>query len=244
MAIFDKSDNENSHYEVECGLRQKGANLLAGRAHVYHMYPLTIQEMGDQFNLKHALQFGLLPTAALQVDPHIYLTSYAKTYMREEIMQEGLTRIYPFTQRAKRKVIAHQKFYFFDTGIYKQLRPTSLIDTVAEVDGAGLETLFLQSLQAVNAYHQLQYNIHFWHTVNGDEVDFVVYGPKGFHAFEIKRSSQITSKSLKGLRAFAEEYPEARLHLLFLGKQREYHGAITATPFEQALRELPQLLID
>jgi Predicted ATPase (AAA+ superfamily) len=42
-------------------LRKKGVNLLAGRAWTYHMHPLTIQELGDDFDLKAALTNGLLP---------------------------------------------------------------------------------------------------------------------------------------------------------------------------------------
>ena len=148
----------------------------------------------------------------------------------------------PFTQRAKRKVIAHQKFYFFDTGVYKILRPMGPLDSQEESEGAAFETLFLQSLSAVNDYYGLDYKIHFWRTQDGQEVDFVIYGPRGFHAFEIKRSAQITSKSLKGLKNFADDYPEAHLHLIFLGKQKEYHGNIKAIPFQEALKDLPQLI--
>ncbi|MGK5083337.1 AAA family ATPase [Bdellovibrionota bacterium FG-1] len=32
-------------------LKQEGANLLAGRAWVYNLYPFTSTELGDQFNL-------------------------------------------------------------------------------------------------------------------------------------------------------------------------------------------------
>ena len=32
-------------------------------------------------------------------------------------------RISPFTQRARRRMIAHQKFYFFDTGVFMNVRP-------------------------------------------------------------------------------------------------------------------------
>jgi uncharacterized protein len=33
-------------------LRTKSSNLLAGRAHTYHFYPLTAAELGPDFNLK------------------------------------------------------------------------------------------------------------------------------------------------------------------------------------------------
>jgi predicted AAA+ superfamily ATPase len=274
-------------------LRRSGVNLLAGRALKYHMHPLVIQEIGSLFSLSHALQFGLLPAAVEHADPKKYLESYVQTYIREEVLQEGLTRniggfarflevasfsqgqvlnvseiarelslnrltvtnyfdiledlllsmrISAFTQRAKRKVIAHQKFYFFDVGIYKTLRPMGPLDSREESEGAALETLFLQSVVAINDYYGLDYKIHFWRTLAGDEIDFVIYGPRGFHAFEIKRSSQITTKSLKGLRNFGEDYPEATLHMIFLGSQKEYHGNVKAIPFEEALQELPQLM--
>jgi len=63
-----------------------------------------------------------------------------------------------------------------------------------------------------------------------NEVDFV-YGEKGLHAFEIKRSANINQKSLRGLRAFQKDYPEAKLHLLYLGTHREYHQRINIIPF-------------
>lgn len=274
-------------------LRREGVNLLAGRALRYEMHPLIIQEMGDQFNLEAALRFGLLPAAIGHADVKKYLESYVTTYVREEVLQEGITRnigsfarflevasfsqgsvlnmseiarevglnritianyfdiledlllgirISAFAQRAKRKIITHQRFYFFDAGVYSSIRPVGPLDSRDEVQDKALETLFLQSLRAVNDYYELGYTIHFWRTLAGDEVDFVLYGPKGLHAFEIKRTANITNKMFKGLKNFGEDYPEASLHMLYLGKQKEYHGAINLTLFEQALSDLPQML--
>ena len=274
-------------------LKKKGVNLLAGRALRYAMHPLVIQEIGETFNLAHAVNYGLLPVAVEQSDPQKYLESYVQTYIREEVLQEGLTRnvgafskfleaasfsqgqvlnvseiarelslnrlvvasyfdiledlllatrISTFTQRAKRKIIAHQKFYFFDTGVFRIVRPMGPLDTKEEAEGAALETLFLQSLLAINDYYELGYKIYFWRTLAGQEVDFIAYGPRGLHAFEIKRSAQVTTKSLKGLNAFYEDYPEAKLHMVYFGKHKEYHGDISAIPFEDALKELPKIL--
>ncbi len=274
-------------------LRKKGTNLLAGRALRYTMHPLTIQELGDTFNIKHALQFGLLPTAWTQENPKKYLETYVHTYVNEEVAQEGLARnidtfskflesasfsqgqllnfseigrevgihrqvvatyfsiledlllairLNPFTKRAKRKIVAHQKFFFFDVGVYKALRPTGLLDTPAEVGNVDLATLFLQSALAVNDYYDLGYKFYFWRTSSGAEVDFVLYGERGLHAFEIKRGDHIKTKSLKGLKKFGNDYPEAKLHLLYGGNHREYHGNITVHPIVDALKELPTIL--
>lgn len=73
-------------------LRKKGVNLLAGRALTYQMYPLTAAELGDDFNLGHALKHGTLPALLLEPSPDAYLQSYVRTYLKEEVQQEGLSR--------------------------------------------------------------------------------------------------------------------------------------------------------
>src|SRR5438045_1223745 len=42
-------------------LKYGGANLLAGRAFVYHLYPFSYLEVKELFDLQRALQFGMLP---------------------------------------------------------------------------------------------------------------------------------------------------------------------------------------
>jgi predicted AAA+ superfamily ATPase len=98
-----------------------------------------------------------------------------------------------FTKRAKRRLIAHSKFYFFDAGVYRAIRPKGPLDTPEEIDGAALETLFLQELMALNSLLDLGYSIHYWRTTDNREVDFVLYGEKGILAFEIKRTARIGS---------------------------------------------------
>ncbi len=76
-------------------LKQGGANLLAGRAFVYHMYPLTHIELGDTFNLDHALHWGTLPEIfTLDIDEmkKEFLYAYAHTYLKEEIWNEHFIR--------------------------------------------------------------------------------------------------------------------------------------------------------
>lgn len=152
------------------------------------------------------------------------------------------SRIEPFSHRAKRKIISHQKFYFFDSGVFRFLRPMGFLDSQEELEGSVLETLFYQSVKAINDYYNLDYKIYFWRTALGQEVDFVLYGPRGLHAFEIKRSSQVTNKSFKGLKAFQEDYPESKLYVLNLGTNKEFHGDINVIPFEAALKELHLIL--
>jgi predicted AAA+ superfamily ATPase len=71
-------------------LKQAGANLLAGRAWLYHLYPLTTFEMGENFDLKAALEYGGLPEAFLAESgaAREYLNAFVATYLQKEIQQE------------------------------------------------------------------------------------------------------------------------------------------------------------
>ena len=70
------------------------------------------------------------------------------------------------------------------------------------------------------------------------EVDFVVYGPKGFWAIEVKRGRDVSSSDLKGLKSFCEEYPEAKPLFLYLGKQRLCKDGILCMPLQEFLIQL------
>lgn len=73
-------------------LRRKGVNLLAGRALTKFMHPFVAEELGADFDLRKALQYGCLPAIYNEDDPKGYLKSYISSYLKEEVQQEGLTR--------------------------------------------------------------------------------------------------------------------------------------------------------
>ena len=76
-------------------LKQQGTNLLAGRAWVYNLYPLSSIELGSAFDLKRALERGGLPDSYLassDSDVREYLKAYVATYLEKEIRQEQWVR--------------------------------------------------------------------------------------------------------------------------------------------------------
>lgn len=274
-------------------LRREGANLLAGRALTRFMHPLTAKELGNDFNLRRALKIGGLPFAWTTETPQDYLASYTSTYLREEVLQEGLTRnlaafsrfleaasfsqaavlnmtavaresgiqpklaenyfsiledlllavrIPAFTRRAKRRVVLHPKFFFFDVGVFRTLRPRGPLDVAEEAEGPALETLVLAHLRAWNDYGSLGYSIHYWRTPSGDEVDFVLYGERGLFAIEVKRNARIRREDLTGLLRFREDYPKARALLLHAGSRRWHESGVDIIPLQEALLELDSTL--
>ena len=86
-------------------LKRGRANLLGGRAIVRTLFPLTMKEMGESFDLASVLQLGSLPkiVAEFQVGGFArardYLDSYAITYIREEIQAEAIVRTLGAFQR-------------------------------------------------------------------------------------------------------------------------------------------------
>lgn len=273
-------------------LRRGGYNLLAGRALLHHMYPLTAMEMKEDFQWKKALIQGMLPRAQ-ESDFQDYLQSYVRIYLDQEIQQEGLTRrlndfsrflevasfsqgqvlntsnvgrdaeiqrmtvkgyfrilqdlligymVPPFTKRAKRRLVNHPKFYYFDPGVFRAIRPMGPYDNPQELGGICLETLVFQQLSAVNDLLNLGYTLHYFRTASGVEVDFVLYGERGIVGVEVKIGNHFNDTMIRGLKNFARDYPEATLYLFYGGEKKLYIGNITVLPLTYALPNLHTLL--
>ncbi len=151
-------------------------------------------------------------------------------------------RLPVFRRKASRKLVAHPKFFFFDAGVYRALRPRGPLDSTADIDGAAIETLLLQSIRAENDNHGLGYELFFWRTTDGHEVDFVLYGDRGLHALEVTRSSMFRESDLAGLRLFCADYPAARGHLFYGGTRRYKFGPIDVLPFGEGITALSGIL--
>ena len=274
-------------------LRHRGVNLLAGRALTRHLHPLMASELGSDFDLKRALRWGCLPLACTSKTPQDYLNSYAATYLREEVQQEGFARnigafgrfleaasfsqasvlnmaavarecavsakvvedyfsiledlliavrLPVFTKHAKRRLIAHPKFYYFDAGVFQAVRPRGPLDATEQIHGAALETLFLQQARALNDYRDLGYRLHYWRTASGEEVDFVLYGERGLRAFEVKMRQNIRPDDLRGLLSFRTDFPQAKAYLLYLGNRRWHDRGVEVLPFADCVTQLDHWL--
>lgn len=152
------------------------------------------------------------------------------------------TRVPVFTKKAKRRVIAHPKFYFFDAGVYRALRPVGPLDGGGEILGSALETLVFQEIRAINSYLSLDYTIYYWRTSTGDEVDFILYGEKGIKAFEVKASDRIRPGDVDSLKEFVGDYPMAKGYLLYGGSKKTSDGNIQILPIQDALMSLDEIL--
>ena len=277
-------------------LRKSGSNLLAGRAITKHIFPLTPTELIDDFQFDKVLKVGLLPTIYdidKDIDPNEYLSSYIQTYLKEEVLQEGLTRnigvftrfletasfsqgealnissvarecsvnrkmaenyfdiledlliasrVQVFQKKAKRKMSHHPKFYFFDVGVYRAIRPKGPLDSPEEIDGAAIETMTFQIISAWIEYSSIKLSIYYWRTQQGEEVDFILYGEDGLIAIEVKRKSRFDKRDLKGLRIFKKDYPSCKAIYAYGGNENLYVEGIQVRSLNEVLKNPDSLL--
>lgn len=147
-------------------------------------------------------------------------------------------RLPVFTKRAKRAVVSHPKFYFFDAGVFRALRPSGPLDRPEEIEGCALEGLVVQHLVAWNSYRGDKNKVYYWRTRAGSEVDFVVYGEEVFWAIEVKNTSRIRPEDLRALDSFKSDYPESTAYLLYRGKERLMKNGILCMPCDEFLSKL------
>ena len=76
-------------------IKAKGVNLLGGRAGIKFLHPFIPEELGEDFDLNQALQYGLLPIVWSSTNRSNKLRAYTETYLKEEIKAEALIRNIP-----------------------------------------------------------------------------------------------------------------------------------------------------
>ncbi len=157
-----------------------------------------------------------------------------------EVLEDLLLsyKIPVFTKKAKRELAAHPKFYFFDAGVFRSIRPKGPLDQPSEIDGAAIEGLVIQHLRAWNDYRGKNNQLYYWRTRSNLEVDLILYGDDGIWALEIKNNPRVRPQDLKGLQSFQEDYPHSHTALIYRGKERLKIGNVLCIPCDEFLKNL------
>jgi predicted AAA+ superfamily ATPase len=143
----------------------------------------------------------------------------------------------PYKARQERQVIGKApKFYLFDVGVAGALTKRRIIEPRGEHFGRALEHLVLMELAAHASYRELGYDIHFWRTKSGAEVDFVLGA--GEVAIEVKGSSRIDDRDLRSLALFARTH-RPRLSILVCNEPEErLVGGVRIMPWSRFFETL------
>lgn len=133
-----------------------------------------------------------------------------------DILEDTLVgfRVPAFTKKQKRRIMQAPRFYYFDVGVVNHLLHRKELVRGTEAYGHAFEHLVIQELRAWLSYTESDEGLAYWRTYSGQEVDVIIGDARV--AIEIKSSEEVQSRHLKGLKAFAEENPEARLMIVSL----------------------------
>ena len=268
-------------------LKRGGVNLLGGRAWRYEMHPLVSIELVD-VDLLRVLNRGLVPTHYLDPEYERSLRAYVVDYLKEEVLDEGLTRnvaafsrfleavgyshgdltnysniardcgvdsktvkeyyqilvdtllgsfVLPWKKRQERQVIGKApKFYLFDVGVAGALTRRRVAEERGEAFGRALEHFLLMEVLAHRSYRELGYDVHFWRTKSGLEVDFVL--GDGEVAVEVKGASRADPSDLRSLRAFVDDHRPRRAVLVCNERSPRVVAGIEILPWREFLARL------
>ncbi len=147
------------------------------------------------------------------------------------------TMVEPFKTRQSRQVISRAaKFYLFDVGVAGAITRRRLEEEKGELFGKAFEHFIFMEIAAYNSYNELDYEINFWRTKSGLEVDFVL--GRGEVAIEVKGAARIEKRDLRPLIAFTEEYSPRKALVVCNEREERIHGGIRIMPYRNFLRAL------
>lgn len=143
----------------------------------------------------------------------------------------------PFKKRQSRQVISKApKFYLFDVGIAGAIIKRHLEEEKGELFGKAFEHFIFMEIVAYNSYNEVDFEINFWRTKYGLEVDFIL--GSGEVAIEVKGASRIKKKSLKPLKAFIEEHSPRKAFVVCNEREERVYGQIRIIPYRKFLSDL------
>jgi predicted AAA+ superfamily ATPase len=154
-----------------------------------------------------------------------------------EVLEDTLIgfKVAPFTSTAKRKAITRSKFYLFDVGITNYLAHRLPIMPKSEAFGKSFEHLIALELRAFLALNRLPHALCYWRSTSQMEVDFIVGTDL---AIEVKASSLVVERDLRGLKALREEGKISRLIVVSMDPSARQLSGIDIMPWFNFLQAL------
>ena len=146
-------------------------------------------------------------------------------------------RIDPFKKRQSRNIITKApKYYLFDVGVANYLKKVKLEECWGREFGKAFEHFILMEMIAYRSYSGKDFEINFWRTKTGLEIDFIL--ADGEISIEIKGVDRIDIRDFKVLRTFHNEYSPKRTYIVCNEKEKRIHDKIEVIPWRDFLTEL------
>jgi len=140
-----------------------------------------------------------------------------------------------FRKTIKRKSIETSKLYLFDIGVTKTLRKLPQVAVESSDFGIFFEQYIFMELRAYIDYKKPQAELFYWRSQTGCEVDFILDSKI---AIEVKSTTQIQDKHLKGLKAMQEEKLLERYIIISRDESYQKEKGIERMPWKLFLEKL------
>jgi predicted AAA+ superfamily ATPase len=99
--------------------------------------------------------------------------------------------------------------------------------------GRAFEHFILMEILAHRSYRNPGYDVHYWRTKSGLEVDFVL--GRGEVAIEVKGASRVDPTEFRGLRAFVADHRPRRAILVCDERSPRIHHGVEVLPWREFL---------
>ncbi|HZD05723.1 MAG TPA: DUF4143 domain-containing protein [Longimicrobiales bacterium] len=143
----------------------------------------------------------------------------------------------PYSRRSGRQVISKApKFYLFDVGVAGVVTKRRLDEARGEAFGRAFEHFIFTELTAHASYSELHYDIRFWRTKSGLEIDFVL--GDGEVAVEVKGTRRVDARDLRAMKAFAQEHSPRAAWVVCLEPSERVSDGLRITPWREFLGKL------
>ena len=149
-------------------------------------------------------------------------------------------RLPPWRKSARKRLVAHPRFYLFDTGVTNSLAHTLGRKLNPAVRGRRFEQLVITQIKAAIEYRRLDHQLFYWRTNTGAEVDLLICrGQSILAAIEIKSSRQLGKEPLTGLRSFRSDNPHVPAFVLGAGvRERLLGDKATAMSWDRFIEQV------
>ena len=217
-------------------LKRDGANMLAGRALSYSMFPMTHLELGSAFDLNRALAIGTLPELSCST------VGTSDREARKILVDTYLgILLYPAHPSFRKKIAQKPKFYFFDPGVQRCLSGTLDIPMVESTNdyGDAFEHWVILEAWRLNELREAGYTLGYLDNYGGLSVDLVLEKPRRNSIYiEIKSARMVTAGHLKHLKIAKKSDPSLRCICLSRDSVRRIENGVEVIPWDVGLDEL------
>lgn len=193
---------------------------------IFHNFlRLAAIESGTQPNLTGLSQESGIPVSSLKNFYQILVDTFIGFW------------IYPYKHSGRKRLLTTPRFYFFDIGVRNAVAEISTDRSILDEIGGRL----LEEWVGIELFNRSQYagrgfNVGFWRTVGGAEVDFVWQSPAEDIPIEVKWTDNPSSRDARHLELFLDDYPRRcnRGYIVCrVDRARRISERITAIPWNE-----------